>query len=84
MVQTARKSFIAGRSFVGCTCLAVSSHVFFAAADDRRPMFDVCIVDEASQISQPACLAPLIHADRFVLVGDHKQLPPLVVSPEAK
>jgi len=47
-------------------------------------MFDVCIVDEASQIAQPACLSPLVHAKRFVLVGDHKQLPPLVVSNEAR
>ncbi|KAH9525419.1 Tripartite DNA replication factor [Bulinus truncatus] len=46
--------------------------------------FDVCIVDEASQILQPACLGPLFYCDKFVLVGDPKQLPPLVQSKEAK
>ena len=40
--------------------------------------FDVCIVDEASQVTLPTCLGPLRFADTFVLVGDHNQLPPLV------
>lgn len=42
--------------------------------------FDVVIVDEAGQISQPAILGALMAADSFVLVGDHLQLPPLVNS----
>lgn len=42
--------------------------------------FDVVIVDEAGQISQPAVLGALMHADSFILVGDHLQLPPLVQS----
>lgn len=36
--------------------------------------FDYCIVDEASQITQPVCLGPLRFADTFVLVGDHYQV----------
>ena len=46
--------------------------------------FDVVIVDEAGQISQPAVLGALMAADSFVLVGDHLQLPPLVVSEVAE
>jgi DNA replication ATP-dependent helicase Dna2 len=42
--------------------------------------FDIVIVDEAGQISQPAILGALMAADAFVLVGDHMQLPPLVNS----
>jgi len=42
--------------------------------------FDVVIVDEAGQASQPAVLGALMIANAFVLVGDHKQLPPLVSS----
>lgn len=45
--------------------------------------FDVAIVDEASQLTVPALLGVLRFARRFILVGDDKQLPPLVVSPEA-
>jgi len=40
--------------------------------------FDLVIVDEAGQISQPAIIGALLAADKFVLVGDHEQLPPLV------
>lgn len=49
-----------------------------------RKTFDFCIVDEASQISQPVCLGPLFFSRRFVLVGDHQQLPPLVLNREAR
>jgi DNA replication ATP-dependent helicase Dna2 len=55
----------------------------FSALFSRRT-FDVCIVDEASQITLPTCLGPLRFADKFVLVGDHFQLPPLVRSKEAR
>lgn len=43
-----------------------------------RRTFDYCIVDEASQITLPTCVGPLRFADKFILVGDHFQLPPLV------
>ncbi|KAJ3364671.1 Tripartite DNA replication factor [Allomyces javanicus] len=49
----------------------------------ERRHFDVCIVDEASQIALPIALGPLSLADRFLLVGDHHQLAPVVRSPEA-
>jgi DNA replication ATP-dependent helicase Dna2 len=44
------------------------------------PRFDVAIVDEAAQLSLPATLGPLRLADKFVLIGDHKQLPAVVLS----
>jgi DNA replication ATP-dependent helicase Dna2 len=46
--------------------------------------FDVVIVDEAGQICQPAILGPLMAANKFVLVGDHMQLPPLTKSKAAE
>ena len=45
--------------------------------------FDVAIIDEAGQITVPAMLGALRLARRFILVGDEKQLPPLVLSKEA-
>ena len=44
----------------------------------RELDFDVVVVDEASQLTEPAALAAINRADRFVLVGDHRQLPPVV------
>ncbi|SPO24247.1 related to DNA2 - DNA helicase [Ustilago trichophora] len=82
---------------VAATCLSVH-HTFFtsgvakklrsrtSAGEEKSSayLFDYCIVDEASQIPLPTCLGPLRFADKFVLVGDHHQLPPLVKNPEAK
>ncbi|KAK6443340.1 DNA replication endonuclease-helicase Dna2 [Oleoguttula sp. CCFEE 5521] len=66
-----------GVSIVATTCMSTSHSLF------TRRVFDICIVDEASQISLPTCLGPLLHAHRFVLVGDHFQLPPLVQNRKA-
>jgi DNA replication ATP-dependent helicase Dna2 len=46
----------------------------------RETDFDVAVVDEASQLTEPGTLAAINLADRFVLVGDHEQLPPVVRS----
>jgi predicted DNA helicase len=45
--------------------------------------FDLLVLDEACQTTEPGCWVPLLRADRVVLAGDHKQLPPTVLSPEA-
>jgi len=44
----------------------------------REQSFDVAVVDEAAQLTEPETLAAINLADRFVLVGDHEQLPPVV------
>ena len=46
--------------------------------------FSRCVVDEASQILEPSIIGILSspHIDSFVLVGDHKQLPAVVVQSE--
>ena len=44
----------------------------------KTQQFDVAVVDEAGQLTEPGALAALTLADRFVLVGDHQQLPPVV------
>uniref|UniRef100_A0AAQ5YMC4 DNA replication ATP-dependent helicase/nuclease n=1 Tax=Amphiprion ocellaris TaxID=80972 RepID=A0AAQ5YMC4_AMPOC len=64
--------------YLATTCMGIKHPIF----THRR--FDFCIVDEASQISQPICLGPLFYAKRFVLVGDHQQLPPIVQNQEAR
>jgi DNA replication ATP-dependent helicase Dna2 len=44
----------------------------------RATEFDVAIVDEAGQLTEPGTFLAANCADRFVLVGDHQQLPPVV------
>lgn len=57
---------------VGTTCLGINHPIF------SRRTFDYVIVDEASQLTLPVCLGPLRFGNIFVLVGDHKQLSPVV------
>ena len=40
--------------------------------------FDTAVVDEAGQLTEPGTYLAANRADRFVLVGDHQQLPPVV------
>jgi len=45
--------------------------------------FDLVVIDEACQCSEPSCWIPLLRAERVVLAGDHWQLPPTILSVEA-
>ena len=48
-----------------------------------RTKFDVAVIDEASQATIPSVLIPISKAHRFILAGDHKQLPPTIISEQA-
>ena len=55
-----------------------------AALDSiAKTKFDVAIIDEASQSTIPSILIPIAKAHRFILAGDHKQLPPTIISNRA-
>src|SRR5262249_39792211 len=45
--------------------------------------FDLRVIDEACQSTEPGCWIPLARCRRVVLAGDHCQLPPTVLSREA-
>ncbi|KAI0077675.1 P-loop containing nucleoside triphosphate hydrolase protein [Panus rudis PR-1116 ss-1] len=47
--------------------------------------FPVVFIDEATMSTEPASLIPLMKGSQHVaLIGDHKQLPPVITSPEAQ
>jgi superfamily I DNA and/or RNA helicase len=46
--------------------------------------FDLAVLDEATQATEPASVLALLRADRAVLAGDHLQLPPTILSAEAQ
>jgi hypothetical protein len=48
-----------------------------------RRMFDLAVIDEAAQATEPACWPALLRCHRLVLAGDHCQLPPTILSREA-
>ena len=49
----------------------------------QNQTFDTLVIDEATQATAPSCWIPMTHARRAILVGDHKQLPPTILNPEA-
>jgi len=77
--RRAKRETLEGSRIVGLTAASAGRTLL-----RDLPRFDVAIVDEAGQIAEPLALAPLLLAERFVLVGDHLQLPTVVVSEEAR
>ncbi len=66
----------------GCQVLcATTTSIDSELLGQRR--FDIAVIDEACQAVEPSCWIPLLRCDRVVLAGDHRQLPPTVVSAEA-
>jgi len=46
-------------------------------------IFDTVCIDEATQSTEPEALIPLVKGRKWVLAGDHQQLPPTVKAKEA-
>lgn len=62
-----------------CTCIGSGGDILDTMTFDR------VLVDEATQATEPAMLVPLMRGCRqLVLVGDHCQLPPTVLSTRAE
>ncbi len=40
--------------------------------------WDIVIVDEAGQLSVPLAVAGMVKGKKFIFIGDHKQLPPII------
>ncbi len=76
-MRSVREGIVRGAQVVFATCTGSEVELL-----DRQE-FDLAVVDEATQATEPSVLLPLLRAKRAVLAGDHRQLPPTVLSPEA-
>ncbi|NXK68915.1 SMBP2 protein, partial [Sylvietta virens] len=45
--------------------------------------FDLVVIDECAQALEASCWIPLLRAPKCILAGDHKQLPPTIISHRA-
>lgn len=63
----------------GATCI----HIASAKYSKFNLKFDYVIMDEASKASPAETLVPINMARNIILIGDHKQLPPVITREEA-
>ena len=45
--------------------------------------FGLVVIDEAAQALECACWVPILQGKKLILAGDHKQLPPTIISEQA-
>ncbi|RMG08929.1 MAG: AAA family ATPase [Planctomycetota bacterium] len=72
-----QEAILAGAQVVCATAAGADAELL---GDER---FDLVVVDEATQAPDPVLLVALRRAERAVLAGDPRQLPPTVVDPQA-
>lgn len=74
-----RQRIIDTRVVVSTTATMLSRPFLF-----QLKHFSLCIIDEASQILDPNVIGILAspQIDRFILIGDHKQLPAVIQQPD--
>jgi len=57
---------------IGGTCFAVQTERL------RDIRFDTVIFDEAGQVTLPLAMAGMLSGQRYVFIGDHQQMPPVI------
>lgn len=61
----------------------IYNQIYNASADKAtEPEFDLVIMDEASKATPPELVLPLTLGKKVIVIGDHKQLPPMIDSDE--
>lgn len=74
--EAMQKLYARHANVIGATCNRSGSKDFYQSVE-IDPAFDLVIVDEVSKATPPELLMPLLLGSRTVLVGDHRQLPPM-------
>ncbi|KAL6758940.1 AAA domain-containing protein [Haematococcus lacustris] len=76
--HTMKKDIVMGAQVVCSTCIGAGS------PDLKGFSFPLLVLDEGSQASEPEALVPIMKGThQVIIVGDHKQLPPTVMSEKA-
>ena len=76
-LEAIRQYIISTRVIVGTTSMMASKPYIF-----NLKHFKLAIIDEASQILEPNLVGLLAAVDKFILIGDYKQLPAVVQQSE--
>lgn len=68
-----RRIYIDNANVIGITCSQVAGYSFKEFSN-----FDVVIIDEVSKCTPPEILIPALKGQKLVLIGDYRQLPPML------
>ena len=74
--EAMRKLYKRHANVIGATCNRTGKRDFYQS-QEFDPTFELVVVDEVSKATPPELLMPLLLGRRSVLVGDHRQLPPV-------
>lgn len=69
-----RRIYLDNANVIGITCVQAASRDF----SEEFKYFDVVIIDEVSKCTPPELLIPALKGKKLVMVGDHRQLPPML------
>jgi len=72
-------AMIKDMSIIGATCIHIASSKY----SKINFKFDYVIMDESSKASPAETLVPINMGKNIILIGDHKQLPPVVTREDA-
>lgn len=72
-----------GRQIIAESDVVLVTHGGISKPILKKP-FDLVILDEASQSTEPLSWIPITQAKKVVFAGDHLQLPPTIYSEDAK
>ncbi|MEH1921594.1 AAA domain-containing protein [Nostoc sp.] len=69
-----KRIYLDNANVVGITCVQSANYKF----SQEFKYFDVVIIDEVSKCTPPELLIPALKGKKLVMVGDHRQLPPMI------
>lgn len=83
MRQTFTQKYKSKVNLVAATCSICGSRDFHDTYEslygsNTEPYFDVVIMDEASKATPLEMAVPMVWGKKIILIGDHKQLPPMM------
>lgn len=72
-------AFVKTMNVFGATCIHIASSKY----NKINLKFDYMIMDEASKATSAEALVPITMSKNLILIGDHKQLPPVITREKA-
>lgn len=81
--QTFAQNYKSKVNLVAATCSICGSRDFLSTyqslyGTETEPYFDVVIMDEASKATPLEMAVPMVLGKKIIVIGDHKQLPPMM------